>query len=324
MSGVKIIGTGSALPGRVVTNDDMAQIVDTSDEWISTRTGIRSRRYCAAEAGESHRALARDAARRALEAAGIAPDEVGVCLVATFTADYATPSAACLLQADLGLPEDALCLDINAACAGFVYGLHVASRLVDAATRPYALVVGAEELSRVMDFTDRTTCVLFGDGAGAAVLEAREDWPALHAVWGSRGNAEALYAPGAGVPDGAGGVLPSYLHMDGRAVFRFATEVLPACTAEVLDQAGLGVDEVDRFVFHQANKRIVDVAVRKLGADPAKCAGNIDHTGNTSAASVPLLLDELVRAGEIGPGARVVLAGFGAGLTWAACLVELA
>ncbi len=282
MPGVRIIGTGSALPSRVVTNDDLAQIVDTSDEWISTRTGIRSRPYCDTAAGESHRTLVRDAAARALEAAGIEPAEVGICLVATFTPELSTPSAACLVQRDLGLPEDALCLDLNAACAGFVYGLHVAESLLATAPRPYALVVGADCLSRVMDFTDRSTCVLFGDGAGAAVLARAEGAPSLHAVWGSRGNDEALWAPGLGAED------PAYLHMDGRAVFRFATEVLPRVTEQV----------------------------------PAR-AGNIDHTGNTSAGSVPVLLDELVRAGELGPGSRVLMAGFGAGLTWAGCLAEL-
>lgn len=326
MRGVKIIGTGSALPSRTVTNDDMAQMVDTSDEWISTRTGIRSRRWCAD--GESQHTLARDAARRALAAAGIAPDEVGVCLVATFTASAATPSTACLLQRDLGLPEDTLCFDLNAACAGFVFALHTAAGLLaaegPAALRPYALVVGAEELSRVMDMTDRTTCVLFGDGAGAAVLRADAAWPALTATWGSRGNDEALFAPGVGARDDAGALQPSYLTMDGRAVFRFATDVLPRATAEVLERAGVAAADVDRFIFHQANKRIVDVAVRKLGVPAERCQGNIDHTGNTSAASVPLLLDELVRTGALGPGARVVLAGFGAGLTWAACVTELA
>lgn len=323
MRGVKIVGTGSALPSRVVTNDDMAQMVETSDEWISTRTGIRSRRWCAA--GENQYTLARDAAARALAAAGIEASEVGVCLVATFTAHAATPSTACLIQRDLGIAEDAFCLDVNAACAGFVYALHTAECLLAATGRPYALVVGAEELSRVMDMTDRTTCVLFGDGAGACVLEARDGYPSLHAVWGSRGNDEALFAPGVNAATGeAGAPAPSYLTMDGRAVFRFATEVLPRCTAEVLDRAGVAAGDVDRFVFHQANKRIVDLAVRKLGVDPAKCAGNIDHTGNTSAASVPILLDELVREGALGSGARVVMAGFGAGLTWAGCLAQLA
>lgn len=318
MSGVKIVGTGSAVPSRVVTNDDMAQIVETSDEWISTRTGIRSRRYCDAEAGESHRTLTLKAAERALTVAGLEPQQIGVCLVATFTADTCTPSAACLLQRDLGLPEDTLCFDLNAACAGFVYGLHVAECLLPGAARPYALVVGAEQLSRVMDFTDRTTCVLFGDGAGAAVLESREDYPSLHAVWGSRGDDTSLFAPGVGASE------PSHLHMDGRAVFRFATDVMPRCTTEVLARAGMSADDVDRFVYHQANKRIVDFAVKKLGLDPAKCEGNIDHTGNTSAASVPILLDELVRTGAIGSGSRVLMAGFGAGLTWAGALAEFA
>lgn len=318
MSGVKILGTGSAVPSRVVTNDDMAKIVDTSDEWISTRTGIRSRRYCDASKGENHRFLSRQAAERALEAAGISAEQVGVCLVATFTADTCTPSVSCLLQHDLGMAEDTLCLDLNAACAGFVYGLHVAECLLPTAKRPYALVVGAEELSRVMDFTDRTTCVLFGDGAGAAVLECREDYPQLYAAWGSRGDDASLFAPGVGAS------MPSYLHMDGRAVFRFATEVMPRATHDVLTAAGLTPDDVDRFVFHQANKRIVDHAVKKLGLDPAKCTGNIDHTGNTSAASVPILLDELVRNGQIVSGNRVLMAGFGAGLTWAGVLAEIA
>ena len=250
--------------------------------------------------------------------AGLTADQVGVCLVATFTADTCTPSAACVLQADLGMPEDTLCFDLNAACAGFVYGLHVAECLLPGAKRPYALVVGTDTLSRVMDFTDRTTCVLFGDGAGAAVLECREDYPQLYAVWGSRGDDASLYAPGVGCDE------PSYLHMDGRAVFRFATEVMPRATKEVLDAAGITADEVDRFVYHQANKRIVDYSVKKLGLDPAKCEGNIDHMGNTSAGSVPILLDELVRAGKIVPGNRVLMAGFGAGLTWAGALAELA
>ena len=313
---MRIAGTGSAMPSHVVTNDDMATIVETSDEWISTRTGIRSRRFCAE--GETQYTLARDAAARALEASGHDASEVGVCLVATFTPAYATPSTACLIQHDLGLPEDALCLDINAACAGFVYGLHLATTLAATAAHPCALVIGAEQLSRVMDFSDRSTCVLFGDGAGACLLEPAADTCPQAAVWGSRGDGESLVA------DGIGMGKPSYLHMDGRAVFRFATETLPKCTQQVLDRAGCAPSEVKRFVFHQANKRIVDVAVRKLGLDPAACTGNIDHTGNTSAASVPILLDELVRSGELVSGDKVLMAGFGAGLTWAGCLMEMA
>ena len=324
MMGVKLAGTGSALPSRVVTNDDLAQIVDTSDAWISTRTGIRSRRYLGE--GESHRQLARDAAERALAAAGITPEQVGVCLVATFTSEAATPSTACLLQRDLGLPEDTLCLDLNAACAGFVYGLHTAECLLaDEATRPYALVVGVDAVSRVLDFTDRSTCVLFGDGAGAAVLERGEGYPGLAAAWGLRGDDEPLFAPGVGARvdgDGAGRT-PAHLRMDGRAVFRFATEALPRCTQDVLARAGLAAADVDRYVFHQANSRIVDLAVRKLGLDPARCEGNIAHTGNTSAASVPILLDELVRGGKLTSGQRALCVGFGAGLTWAGALLQL-
>lgn len=318
MSGVKLVGTGSALPAHRVTNDDMARIVDTSDEWISERTGIRERRFLDRDSLDGHFDLAATAARRALDAVGIDPQQVGVCLVATFTAQTATPSVACRLQTELGLPQDAFCLDINAACAGFVYGMHLAQSLLPTASSSYALVVGAEALSRVLDFTDRTTCVLFGDGAGAAVLRYQEDAPSLGCVWGSRGDAESLWVPG--VSSSA----PSYLHMDGRAVFRFATSVLPACAQQVLDRAGLAVDQVDRYVFHQANQRIIDVVVKKLGADPARCRGNIADVGNTSAASVPLLLDQLVRSGELKGGQRAMCLGFGAGLTWAGALIELA
>lgn len=318
MSGVKLVGTGSALPNRRFSNDDMARIVDTSDEWISERTGIRARRFLDEDSLDGHFELAATAARRALDVAGIDPQQVGACLVATFTAQMATPSVACRLQAELGLPQDAFCLDINAACAGFVYGMHVAQSLLPTARSPYALVVGAEALSRVLDFTDRGTCVLFGDGAGAAVLRYEEGASSLNCVWGSRGDAESLWVPG--VSSSA----PSFLHMDGRAVFRFATSVLPACAQEVLDRAGLRVDQVDRYVFHQANQRIIDVVVKKLGADPDRCRGNIADVGNTSAASVPLLLDQLVGAGDLVPGQRALCLGFGAGLTWAGALIELA
>ena len=316
MNGIKLIATGSALPGRAVTNDELTKIVDTSDEWISTRTGIRSRRWCAG--GESHTSLCLAAARQALERAGVEPAEVGVCLVATLTPDSLTPAAACVLQKELGLPEDTVCFDLNAACSGFVYALHTAQCLLSAAPRKLGLVLGAEVLSRVTDFTDRGTCVLFGDGAGAAVVEWRADYPSLHAVLGCRGNGEALFIPG--VHTGA----EPHIHMDGQAVFRFAVEALPRCVRQVLDRAGLGLEDVDRFVFHQANQRIIDFAVKKLGVDPARCTGNIARTGNTSAASIPLLLDELVSAGDLRSGQRALCVGFGGGLTWAGALLEMA
>ena len=316
MNGIKLIATGSALPERVVTNADMAKIVETNDEWIVSRTGISSRRHCSGE--ECHTSLALSAARQALDRAGISPKEIGVCLVATLSQDFLTPAAACILQRELGFPEDTVCFDLNAACSGFVYGLHTAECLLAAAPRKYGLVVGCEVLSRLTDFTDRSTCVLFGDGAGAVVVEWRADYPSIHAVLGCRGNQETLVIPG--VNTGAS----SYIHMDGQAVFRFAVEALPRCAKEVADRAGVSLDLVDRFVFHQANQRIIDFAIKKLKVDPAKCTGNIARTGNTSAASVPILLDELVSSGALTSGQKALCVGFGGGLTWAGGLLELA
>ena len=212
--------------------------------------------------------------------------------------------------------EDTVCFDLNAACSGFVYALHTAQCLLAAAPRKYGLILGAEVLSRFLDYTDRSTCILFGDGAGAAVVEWREEYPSLHAVLGCRGS-QAIHVPGVAV--GA----PSHVRMEGQAVFRFAAETVPACIVQVLDKAGLGTQDVDRFVFHQANQRIIDLAVRKLKLPPEKCTGNIASTGNTSAASVPLLLDELVRTGALGPGQRALCVGFGAGLTWGGALLQL-
>ena len=316
MNGIKLLSTGSALPRQAVTNDDMAKRVDTSDEWIATRTGIRSRYHCSGD--ETHIGLCLAAARQALERSGLRPEQIGVCLVATLSQDFLTPATACILQRDLGFPEDTVCFDLNAACSGFVYALHTAECLLAASQRKCGLIVGAEALSRITDFTDRSTCVLFGDGAGAALVEWRADYPSLHAVLGCRGNQEALYVPG------ANSTSPSYIHMDGKAVFRFAVEALPHCAKEVVEKAGLTLSDVDRFVFHQANQRIIDFSVKKLGVDPEKCTGNIARTGNTSAASVPLLLDELITSGVLTSGQKALCVGFGGGLTWAGALLELA
>ncbi len=315
MNGLKLVSTGSAMPKGVVTNEDLTKIVDTSDEWITTRTGIHTRRRCGE--GESHTQLCLAAARQALERAGIAPEAVGVCLIATFTGDHLNPATACILQKELGFPEDTVCFDLNAACSGFVYALHTAQCLLAAAPRKFGLVLGAEVLSRVTDYTDRSTCILFGDGAGAAVVEWGEDYPSIHAVLGCRGDADVLYTPGVNTE------APSYIHMEGQSVFRFAVETVPRCISQVLEQAGLGVEDVDRYVFHQANQRIIDLAMRKLHLPPEKCTGNIAHTGNTSAASVPLLLDELVSTGALRSGQRALCVGFGAGLTWGGALLEL-
>ena len=316
MSGIKLLATGSALPQHVITNHDLEQIMDTSDQWISSRTGIRARHHCRGE--ESHTGLCLEAAKKALERGGIRPHQIGVCLVATLTPDRLTPATACVLQRELGLEEDTVCFDLNAACSGFVYALHTAECLLAAAERKYALVLGAEVLSRVIDMADRSTCVLFGDGAGAALVQWREDYPSIHAVLGCRGDDQMLTIPG--VNTGA----PSVVHMDGQGVFRFAVEALPRCARQVAQKAGITLGEVDRFVFHQANQRIINFAVKKLGVDPAKCTGNIEHTANTSAASVPILLDELVEKGEVKPGDKVLCVGFGGGLTWAGALLEVA
>ena len=316
MSGIKLLATGSALPQHVITNHDLEQIMDTSDQWISSRTGIRARHHCRGE--ESHTGLCLEAAKKALERGGIRPHQIGVCLVATLTPDHLTPATACVLQRELGLLEDTVCFDLNAACSGFVYALHTAECLLAAAERKYALVLGAEVLSRVIDMADRSTCVLFGDGAGAALVQWREDYPSIHAVLGCRGDDQVLTIPG--VNTGA----PSVVHMDGQGVFRFAVEALPRCARQVAQKAGITLEEVDRFVFHQANQRIINFAVKKLGVDPAKCTGNIEHTANTSAASVPILLDELVEEGEVKPGDKVLCVGFGGGLTWAGALLEVA
>ena len=316
MNGIKIRGTGRSVPGRLVTNRDLEKIVDTSDEWIAGRTGIQTRRHCAA--GESVSSLAAAAARSALEDAGIGPEEIGACIVATLSADTLVPSAACLLQRELNLPQDIPCFDLNAACTGFLFALHTMECLLNASPRKFGLVVGAEHLSRLINWEDRGTCILFGDGAGAAVVECREGWPSISAVTGCHGNGELLYVPGAET----GG--HSYISMEGTRVFKFAVEAVPWCMDQVLNKTGRTVDDVDFFVFHQANARIIDLVVRKYHIPPEKYYKNIAEYGNTSAASIPLVLSELREQGKIGPDSRLLAVGFGGGLTWGGCLIEFA
>ncbi len=314
MSGIKIIGMGHSVPKKVLTNQDLEAMVETSDEWIRTRTGIRERRICR---GETHADLCVRSAQQALACAQVQPEEIGAVIVCTLSADYLTPSAACLVQRRLHLPEDTLSFDLNAACSGFLYGLHTMECLLAACPRKFGLVIGAEALSHLVDYQDRSTCVLFGDGAGAAVVQYRPEWPSIHAVLGARGDAGPLSIPGAGRG------LPNTVSMDGQAVFRFAVETLPKCIDAVLSAAGLTPEDPDCYVFHQANARIIDLAARRYNLPPEKVAKNIDRYGNTSAASIPLLLSELWQAGTIGPGSRVLCVGFGGGLTWGGALVEL-
>ena len=312
MSAPQILATGRCLPVRVVTNEELSKTVDTSDEWVYSRTGIHQRRFCTTETGVE---LAVEAARQAMDRAGLTPADIGVCLVGTFTPDHASPSTACLLQRELGLLEDTVCFDLNAACAGFLYGLKTAHALLSDAPRPCALVVGAEVISRVMDHTDRNTCVLFGDGAGAAVFRRDED-RSWHTVFGSRGDPDSIRVQGPGP-------VPSAIHMDGRAVFRFAVEVLEKSIHQLLEAEGLAsVNDLDLVVCHQANARIIDHIAKKLKAREGLFYKNMDRYGNTSAASIPIALDELVQDGTLRPGMRVLTVGFGGGLTWAGALLR--
>lgn len=311
MEGLQLIATSGALPGRVVTNEDLSKLVDTSDEWITTRTGIRQRHFCSE--GETAATLAIAAARQALERSGLQPEQIGCCVCATLSGAYATPSTACLVQRELGLAQDIPVLDVNAACSGFIYGAAVARGLLAARpedSRRYALVIGCEQLSRLMDMTDRNTCVLFGDGAGAAIFELA-DGVDFAVDLGARGDM-AIETPPCGP-----------IHMDGRAVFRFAVDALPRTLHAVLDATHHTLDEVDWVVCHQANSRIIDHCVKKLEADPAKFYKNMDRHGNTSAASIPVALNELAESGRLQPGMRLACIGFGGGLTWGGMLLTV-
>ncbi len=311
MRAMRLVATGRCLPQRVVTNDDLSRMVETSDEWISTRTGIRERRHCT---DETNAFLASEAARRAMAQGGISPEEIGICIVATFTPDSASPSMACLVQQALGLPEDIPAFDLNAACSGFLYGLKVAHGLLLTSERPYALVVGSEVLSRVVNFEDRGTCVLFGDGAGAAVLTLSDSHRFVAAL-GARGDDSLIHCPGPGKPD-------QYISMNGREVFRFATDIIPRCIEQVLAKAGLTLEDVDYVVCHQANARIISHVVKKMQAPEEKFYINLQRYGNTSSASIPIALDEMAEQGLLRPGMRVVCVGFGGGLTWGGALLE--
>ena len=289
MTGLQLIGTGRALPERCVTNDELSLTVDTSDAWISERTGIRNRYFCGE--GESTVTLAVAAARQAMQDAGIAPEQIACCICATVSGDYATPSVACMVQAELGLPEDIPVLDVNAACSGFLYGTVTAAGLLENCGGDYALVIGCEQLSRKETGKPRASCL------------------------GARGS-KAFGAEGPG-PE------TSKIGMDGRAVFRFAVEAIPHCLHETLAKAGKPLDEVDWVVCHQANARIIDHCVKKLGAPPEKFYKNIDRYGNTSAASIPMALRDMREARLLKNGQTVLCIGFGGGLTWAGVLLTV-
>ncbi len=316
-----LVGTGSALPKRKVTNAQLAETVDTSDEWIVARTGIRSR-YIAGE-GETTSTLATEAARQALAAAGLVPADIGLIVLATATPDQTFPATATQVQHNLGC-NGGVAFDVAAVCSGFLYAIGIADSLLRTGMSKRALVIGAETFSRILDWEDRTTCVLFGDGAGAIVLEAREvdeDGPGvlatrLHADGAHNG---LLYVDGG--PSSTGTV--GHVRMKGPEVFRHAVVNLAEVLREVLADQGLTSADIDWVVPHQANQRILDATARKLGLAPEKVIVTVDRHANTSAASVPLALDTAVRDGRIKAGDLVVLEAMGGGFTWGASLIRV-
>ena len=321
-----LLGTGSALPRRALGNEELAKMVDTSDDWITARTGICNRHVAAPD--ETTSSLGTEAARRALEAAGIDAKSIDLIVLATATPDQTFPATATIVQNDLGC-NGGVAFDVAAVCSGFLYALGVADSMLVSGAANRALVIGSETFSRILDWEDRTTCVLFGDGAGAIVLEARED-PVDEASSKPRGVlATKLHADGAhnqllyvdGGPSTTGTV--GKLRMKGKEVFRHAVTNLTSVMFEVLDASGASMDEIDWLVPHQANARILEATAKKLGLPPERVVMTIDRHANTSAASVPLALDAAIRDGRIKPGDLMMLEAMGGGFTWGASLIRL-
>lgn len=323
---IKIIGTGSALPEKQVTNDDIAKLVETSDEWIRERTGIESR---FASTGETVASLAATACERALESAGRSADEVELLLVATCSAEDLLPCMACQVQEKIGAKQ-AVAFDLNAACAGFLFALHTAWAYVEAGIYKNALIAGSEVLSKIIDWEDRGTCILFGDGAGAVMVEKCENGGIISFVQhsdGSRGHVLSCGSRQLHNPYYQQEKQRNYVEMDGREVFAFAVRQVPAAIMEALEKANLTPRDVDKYVLHQANRRIIEGISKRLsfdiaGEDGERFPMNLNRVGNTSSAAIPLLLDELNRAGELKEGDTLVLSGFGAGLTYGACVLR--
>jgi len=321
----RITGWGMYVPDRVLTNHDLEQMVDTNDEWIVSRTGIRERRI--AEAGETSSTMSVEAAQRALARAEVSPEELDLIIIATSSPDYFTPPVSSMVQDQLGATR-AGAFTLGAGCTGFVYALVTASQFIESGMYDKILVIGVEHLSIAVDWTDRNTCVLFGDGAAAVVLEMScQPTGVLSAELGSQGKDwDALIFPGGGSAKPFGEqTLPNkeqYLRMDGRRVFKFATRAMADSTRRVVRESGLSWGDIELLIPHQANARIIDLAVRRLKIDPAKVMVNVDRYGNTSAASIPLALCEAADQGRLKSGDHLVMVGFGAGLTWAATVVH--
>jgi len=316
-----ILGTGRSYPEGVLTNADLEKIVETSDDWITTRTGIKQRRK--AGPGEYTSQFATLASRQAIERAGIDANDIDLILCATVTPDQILPSTACLIQAQLGANK-AAAMDIVAACSGFVYGITIAEPMIRSGQIKYALIIGAELLTRYVDYTDRSTCVLFGDGAGAAILGPVEgDRGVLAAKIRSDGRyEEQLYAPGGGTKGGFTAETIArgdhFFKMKGNEVFKVAVRSMNDISRQVLCEAGLKTEDIDLFIPHQANQRITEAVANQLKVDMSRVYSNIARTGNTSSASIPICLDECVESGRIKPGDNVLMASFGGGFTWGA------
>jgi 3-oxoacyl-[acyl-carrier-protein] synthase III len=323
---VSIIGTGSYVPEKVLTNDDLARMVDTSDEWITVRTGIKERRIAAKDEYTSH--LATKAALKAMEQAGIKPIEIDLILVATATPDMMFPATACFVQSNIGAAK-AACLDVSAACAGFLFALEIGQQFITSHTYETVLVIGAEKLTSITNWTDRNTCVLFGDGAGAAILRHRDG--SAHGIIsthiGSDGQfADILFMPGGGcrtpiTPENVDRHLQT-IHMSGKEVYKQAVIAMLEASKKALEQAGLTIDDIGCVIPHQANVRIIEAIAHRMKIPLDRFYVNLDRYGNTSAAAVAIALDEANRSGRIKAGDFVLMVVFGGGLTWASTVIE--
>lgn len=309
--GIHVVATGHYAPSKVVTNDDLSKIVETNDEWIKQRTGIERRHFVD---GEGNADLAVKAAEMALSNCDIDINEIGALVVATFSGDTFVPSVACMVQKRLGLPEEMPSFDVNAACSGFLYALQVARGLLLQTEKKYALVIGSEVISKVLDMEDRGTCILFGDGAGAAIIELSEERK-YYSVLGARGDDKVIVVPSA--EDAKRKV-----SMEGNNVFRFAVSTVPKCITDILEKSGVDKDDIDYYVCHQANKRIIESVASKLDLPMEKFYMNMQEYGNTSAASVAIALSEMNEKGMLKSGMKIITVGFGAGLTWAGAYLE--
>lgn len=320
---IRIIGTGSYLPKKVADNHFLSTIVDTDDEWIRQRTGIKERHLSNGKEGTTY--MATHAAEAALENAGITADELDMIIVATVSADTYVPSTSCQVQGAIGAIR-ATCFDLNAACSGFLFAMNTAYAYIEMGMAKTILIIGAETLSREVDWSDRSSCILFGDGAGAAIMRQEEGKGGLIAsVTGSDGSqGDVLTRKGRGIqnPFHQSKRKKDYLRMEGQAVFRFAVTMVPRCIKQILKKTGYDTEDIKFFVLHQANVRILELIAKRLKVDIDKFPMNLDRYGNTSSASIPILLDELNRNNLLEPGDKIVLSGFGGGLTWGAVLIE--